>query len=135
MFFNMFLFSLIFFNALSDVGVALFEDALGFFGLSNIIAIELQLLPNWLEYIIIILVVDFVQWFTHILMHRWKFLWSFHKVHHSVKEMFCSTFASIDGKCGIQNQCIYSSLFYRIWCRRILFCACNYFSYRTSQSC
>ena len=87
MFFNMFLFSLIFFNALSDVGVALFEDALGFFGLSNIIAIELQLLPNWLEYIIIILVVDFVQWLTHILMHRWKFLWSFHKVHHSVKEM------------------------------------------------
>jgi sterol desaturase/sphingolipid hydroxylase (fatty acid hydroxylase superfamily) len=28
-----------------------------------------------------------VQWFTHILLHRYPFLWQFHKVHHSVAEM------------------------------------------------
>ncbi len=30
---------------------------------------------------------DFVQWFTHVLLHRFNFLWRFHKVHHSVEEM------------------------------------------------
>ncbi|MDX1470066.1 MAG: sterol desaturase family protein, partial [Flavobacteriaceae bacterium] len=28
-----------------------------------------------------------VQWFTHILLHRYEILWQFHTVHHSVKEM------------------------------------------------
>ena len=30
---------------------------------------------------------DFVQWLTHWCLHRFNFLWRFHKVHHSVKEM------------------------------------------------
>ena len=30
---------------------------------------------------------DFIQWFTHVLLHRYHFLWRFHKVHHSVEEM------------------------------------------------
>jgi len=30
---------------------------------------------------------DFVQWLTHWCLHRFDFLWRFHKVHHSVKEM------------------------------------------------
>lgn len=28
-----------------------------------------------------------MQWFTHVLLHRYHFLWRFHKVHHWVKEM------------------------------------------------
>lgn len=30
---------------------------------------------------------DFVQWFTHVLLHKYDFLWRFHQIHHSVKEM------------------------------------------------
>ena len=30
---------------------------------------------------------DFVQWFTHILLHKIPLFWRFHQVHHSVKEM------------------------------------------------
>jgi sterol desaturase/sphingolipid hydroxylase (fatty acid hydroxylase superfamily) len=32
-------------------------------------------------------VTDFIQWFTHILLHRFNVLWEFHKVHHSVEQM------------------------------------------------
>lgn len=44
--FNFFLFSLIGFNALSNVGVELFNDFLGLFGITNIVAIEVQTLPG-----------------------------------------------------------------------------------------
>jgi sterol desaturase/sphingolipid hydroxylase (fatty acid hydroxylase superfamily) len=30
---------------------------------------------------------DFVQWFTHLMLHRTPVLWKFHKVHHSIVEM------------------------------------------------
>jgi len=39
------------------------------------------------QLLIFFVVLDFVQWFTHTLLHRYNFLWKFHKVHHSVKEM------------------------------------------------
>jgi len=41
----------------------------------------------WLQLLVFFIVLDFVQWFTHTLLHRYSFLWKFHKVHHSVKEM------------------------------------------------
>lgn len=41
----------------------------------------------WLQLLVFFIILDFVQWFTHILLHRFAFLWNFHKVHHSVKEM------------------------------------------------
>ena len=40
-----------------------------------------------MQLLIFFIILDFVQWFTHVLLHRYKFLWNFHKVHHSVKEM------------------------------------------------
>jgi sterol desaturase/sphingolipid hydroxylase (fatty acid hydroxylase superfamily) len=33
------------------------------------------------------IIADFLQWNIHRLLHRVPFLWEFHKVHHSVKEM------------------------------------------------
>ena len=39
------------------------------------------------QLLVFFVVLDFVQWFTHILLHKFAFLWKFHKVHHSVKEM------------------------------------------------
>ena len=43
--------------------------------------------PLWLQLLAFFIVLDFVQWFTHVLLHKFPFLWKFHKVHHSVKEM------------------------------------------------
>jgi sterol desaturase/sphingolipid hydroxylase (fatty acid hydroxylase superfamily) len=85
--FNFFLFSLIGYNALSNVGVALFDDFLWIFGIENLVAIELQHLPEALQLLIMFLVADFIQWNIHRQLHRRSWLWEFHKVHHSVKEM------------------------------------------------
>jgi sterol desaturase/sphingolipid hydroxylase (fatty acid hydroxylase superfamily) len=41
----------------------------------------------WLQLLVFFIVLDFVQWFTHILLHKYPVLWRFHQVHHSVKEM------------------------------------------------
>ena len=39
------------------------------------------------QLIVFFVALDFIQWFTHTLLHRYDFLWQFHKVHHSVEEM------------------------------------------------
>ncbi len=49
--------------------------------------LDLSALPLWGALLIFFILNDFVQWFTHFLLHRYAFLWNFHKVHHSVKEM------------------------------------------------
>lgn len=87
MFFNFFLFSLIFYNALSDVGVALFNDFLGLFGVNNLVAIQIGSWPNWIQYVFLFVFVDLIQWCVHRILHKSPLLWEFHKVHHSVKEM------------------------------------------------
>lgn len=43
--------------------------------------------PMWVQLVVFFIVLDFVQWFTHTLLHKYAFFWKFHKVHHSVKEM------------------------------------------------
>ena len=40
--------------------------------------------PVWAQIIVALVVVDFVQWSVHNLLHRVPFLWEFHKTHHSV---------------------------------------------------
>ena len=85
--FNFFLFSLIGYNALSNVGVELFNDFLGIFGIKNIVAVEVQDFPVWMQILIMFIVADFVQWNVHRMLHRVPWMWKFHKVHHSVKEM------------------------------------------------
>ncbi len=85
--FNFFLFSLVGFNALSNIGVELFNDGLSYFGIRNIVAVEVQDLPGWVQLLIMFVVADFIQWNIHRQLHKRKWLWEFHKVHHSVKEM------------------------------------------------
>ncbi len=87
MFFNFFLFSLIIYNAASDVVVQLFNDFLALFGITNLVALEVGSWPTWGQLLALFLVRDFVQWNVHRLLHRVPFLWEFHKVHHSVKQM------------------------------------------------
>lgn len=40
-----------------------------------------------LQCVVFLLVADFLQWCVHNLLHRVPFLWQFHKVHHSVRQM------------------------------------------------
>jgi sterol desaturase/sphingolipid hydroxylase (fatty acid hydroxylase superfamily) len=87
MFFNFFLFSLIGFNAISNVGVLLFSDFLALFGIHNLVAFHIQQWPVWSQFILMFMVADFIQWNVHRLLHKNKRLWEFHKVHHSVIQM------------------------------------------------
>lgn len=87
MFFNFFIFSLIIYNSVSNVFVSLFNDFLAVFGITNIVAIKIDQLAVWVQLFILFLARDFIQWNVHRLLHSVPFLWQFHKVHHSVKEM------------------------------------------------
>ena len=87
MFFNFFLFSLIIYNAASDVIVNLFNDFLAVFGIQNLIAIHVDQWPAWMQLLVLLIVRDFIQWWVHRLLHQVNFLWEFHKVHHSVQQM------------------------------------------------
>ena len=87
MFFNFFLFSLIVYNALSDVFVNLFNDFLGIFGITNIIAIKIEQWPRVAQLFTLFLVRDFIHWWGHRALHAVPFFWEFHKVHHSVEQM------------------------------------------------
>ncbi|MBT8219777.1 MAG: sterol desaturase family protein [Bacteroidia bacterium] len=89
MFFNFFLFSLIIYNAASDVIVNLFND-----GIKNLTGgFDLQAsnpmrnFPYWAILLIGFLLRDFIQWWVHRLLHWSPRLWEFHKVHHSVRQM------------------------------------------------
>ncbi len=87
MFFNFFLFSLVGYNALSNVAVEAFRDLLSAFGFKNPVAIEIHTWPAWTQWLTLFVIADFIQWNIHRLLHRVSWLWEFHKVHHSVKEM------------------------------------------------
>ena len=87
MFFNFFLFSLVGFNAVSNIGVQAFNDLLALFGQKNIVAFEIHSWPVWAQLLTLFLVRDFIQWNVHRLLHRVNWLWEFHKVHHSVQQM------------------------------------------------
>ena len=88
MFFNFFLFSLVVYNAASDLIVNLVNDTI-----RAVVSIDIQSmnplrsLPMWAILLVGFFVRDFVQWWTHRLLHRIPKLWEYHKVHHSVEEM------------------------------------------------
>lgn len=86
-FWNYFLFSLIVYNALSMVAVEGFNDFLGIFGMVNIIAIKVDQLPGWLQLVLLFIIRDFMQWAIHRMYHHVDWMWEFHKVHHSTREM------------------------------------------------
>ncbi len=87
MFFNFFLFSLVGYNAISNVAVEAFNDFLALFGIENLVALEIGSWPPWSQFLLLFLLADFIQWNVHRLLHAVPWLWEFHKVHHSVKEM------------------------------------------------
>ena len=86
-FFNFFLFSLLGFSAISKVVNTIFYDILHIFHIKNIVIINLKNLPVFIQYILMFIIADFIQWNIHRLLHKSPILWQFHKVHHSIIEM------------------------------------------------
>ncbi|MBT8393324.1 MAG: sterol desaturase family protein [Bacteroidia bacterium] len=84
MFFNFFLFAIVISGVYKILEVFFMDIGLTPRSLS---IIDISNLPVWGQLLLFFVLLDFVQWFTHVLLHRYNFLWRFHKIHHSVKEM------------------------------------------------
>lgn len=55
-------------------------------GLFNVVNV-----PTWLAIIVGVLILDWVIWFQHLLVHRVPLFWRFHRVHHSDPEYDATT--------------------------------------------
>lgn len=84
MFFNFFVFAIVISGIYKIMGL-LFTDIN--ISSKSLVIVDIRNLPMWLQLVVFFIILDFVQWFTHIMLHKFSFLWQFHKVHHSVKEM------------------------------------------------
>ena len=84
MFFNFFVFSIVISGVYRVVGLT-FES----YGVTtrSLAIVDIRDWPMALQLLVFFVVLDFVQWSTHILLHKHPALWKFHQVHHSVKEM------------------------------------------------
>lgn len=61
------------------------DRLLGAYGLTPVVYRNLALRwPLWIQIPVVLVVLDFVQWCVHNLLHRVPLLWEFHKTHHSV---------------------------------------------------
>lgn len=87
MYFNFFIFYIILFAGLQNVGNLLIDKLFNALNIENTVAIEVQEWPDLGQLALMFIVQDFTHWNVHRLLHRVPFLWKFHKVHHSVKEM------------------------------------------------
>ncbi|MDC6351620.1 sterol desaturase family protein [Zeaxanthinibacter sp. PT1] len=84
MFFNFFVFAIAIGGIYSMIEVGAADLGIS---LQSIALIPLGELPVWAQLLIFFVILDFFQWITHIMLHRYHFLWRFHQIHHSVKEM------------------------------------------------
>jgi len=71
--------------------------------------------PRWpflAQFLVFLVVADFLQWCIHNLLHRVPWLWTFHKVHHSIATMdwignwrfHCSRFAAAAMSCFVRAE-------------------------------
>lgn len=80
------------FYAITAVVEYLFRGALGLFGIENLIIFDINQFSGIIQFLIIFISLDFMQWLGHFLLHRSDFLWKFHKIHHAQEELgFAST--------------------------------------------
>jgi sterol desaturase/sphingolipid hydroxylase (fatty acid hydroxylase superfamily) len=84
MYFNFFVFAFFLNGFFSVIGLGLRSMGLS---MQSIAIVDLSSWPMWLQLIVFFIVLDFVQWATHVALHKFPALWQFHKVHHSVEEM------------------------------------------------
>lgn len=87
LFFNFFLFNLIFQEPVGSVVKSWITDFQNAIGISDFVLLSIDTINPWLQMLFLFIYVDFIHWNLHRLLHRVSWLWQFHKVHHSVKEM------------------------------------------------
>jgi sterol desaturase/sphingolipid hydroxylase (fatty acid hydroxylase superfamily) len=88
MFFNFFLFSIIIYEASATVVVDFFNGlVLKLTSIDLSVSNPMKAWPYWLILLTGFVMRDFIQWWTHRLLHRVNFLWQFHKLHHSIEQM------------------------------------------------
>ena len=83
--FNFYIFKIIIFIGFSFTVERLFLDLLNIE--QSLFLFNVQSLHPILQLLLFFVLIDFISWGTHILLHKNKFLWQFHKVHHSVEQM------------------------------------------------
>ena len=83
--FNFYIFKIIIFIGFSLTIERLFLDLLNIE--QSLFLFNVQSLHPTLQLLLFFVLIDFISWGTHILLHKNKFLWQFHKVHHSVEQM------------------------------------------------
>ena len=84
MFFNFFVFAIVIQGVYNMLEVGFAKIGLT---AQSIALIDIKDWPMWVQLLLFFVVLDFVQWITHIALHKFPLLWRFHQVHHSVKEM------------------------------------------------
>jgi len=47
--------------------------------------------PQWIEWLLVILVLDFLIWLQHVITHKIPILWRLHQVHHADTDMDVTT--------------------------------------------
>jgi len=84
MFFNFFIFAIVISGVYKVLELFFAEFNIS---VESLALINLSGQSQILQLLVFFVLLDFFQWFTHVLLHRFNTLWQFHKVHHSVKEM------------------------------------------------
>ncbi len=86
MYFNFFLFYLALFAGLGDFSSFFFSRTAHFLNIDQF-TISIIKWPIWIQFGLMLVIQDFTHWNIHRSLHKTPFLWRFHKVHHSVKQM------------------------------------------------
>lgn len=69
-----------------------FTNGLQAIGIESPVIYDIKDLPYVVQFFIIFILFDFMQWLGHFLLHRVNFLWKFHKIHHAQETLgFAST--------------------------------------------
>ena len=88
LFFNFFIFSIIISGVYEIIYQFFISQGIEMNALK---IIDLSSFHISIQLLIFFVIVDFFQWIAHFFLHKIDFLWNFHKVHHSVKEMSFSS--------------------------------------------
>ncbi|MCA9510999.1 MAG: sterol desaturase family protein [Myxococcales bacterium] len=75
-------------TALSELTASVFLDALhAATGIDDLVVVRLDATPTWVRYLALLLFPELTGYVGHWLLHRYDFLWRFHAVHHSAREL------------------------------------------------
>jgi len=60
---------------------------LGSIGIDSTVIFEIHDWPLWAQILVLFVIVDLMEFLAHYAMHRFNFLWAFHKIHHAQEEI------------------------------------------------